>query len=108
MILRIEESRAFKKQWPKVLTPEERADLDRYLHVAPDAGAVMPRMAGLRKLRLRARGRGKSGGARVIYYWESPDGSGVALLRIFARSRSGDMSESDAKRLRRAAEEILS
>jgi hypothetical protein len=33
----------------------------------PDAGDVIPRMGGLRKIRLALPGRGKRGGARVLY-----------------------------------------
>jgi hypothetical protein len=35
----------------------------------PEAGDVIPGGGGLRKLRAPLPGRGKRGGARVIYYW---------------------------------------
>ena len=45
------------------------AALQRLLMVDPDAGDVMPGCGGLRKLRTAdpRRGKGKRGGARVIY-----------------------------------------
>lgn len=35
----------------------------------PEAGKVIPGSGGLRKTRVPAKGHGKRGGARVIYYW---------------------------------------
>jgi hypothetical protein len=37
-----------------------------YLTDHPDAGAVVPGAAGVRKLRWAAKGKGKRGGARII------------------------------------------
>jgi len=42
-------------------------ELESILLANPDAGAVIPGMNGCRKLRIQLPGRGKSGGARVIY-----------------------------------------
>ena len=47
---------------------EELRSLQGFLLVRPDAGDVIPGASGLRKLRWSVRGRGKRGGARVIYY----------------------------------------
>lgn len=48
---------------------EDLRALQNFLVVAPDAGDLVRGGAGLRKLRWSAQGRGKRGGARVIYYW---------------------------------------
>jgi hypothetical protein len=47
---------------------EDLRELQSFLLVSPDAGEVIPGGSGLRKLRWTMRGRGKRGGARVIYY----------------------------------------
>ena len=49
---------------------EDLRALQNFLVVAPDAGDLVRGGAGLRKLRWSAQGRGKRGGARVIYYWD--------------------------------------
>ena len=41
--------------------------LANYLADQPDAGDVMPGAGGVRKLRWAAKGKGKRGGARIIY-----------------------------------------
>jgi hypothetical protein len=38
----------------------------------PEAGALIPKSGGLRKLRWAVPGRGKRGGLRVIYFWDRP------------------------------------
>ena len=53
-------------------TDEDLRALQRFLLVSPEAGALIRGGAGLRKLRWSAQGRGKRGGARVIYYWHVP------------------------------------
>ena len=43
--------------------------IQMYLMGQPDAGDIIPGSGGCRKLRWAAKGHGKRGGARVIYYW---------------------------------------
>src|SRR4030065_1849705 len=52
------------EQW----SDEDLRSLQNFLLATPDAGDVIPGGSGLRKLRWSAKGRGKRGGARVIYY----------------------------------------
>lgn len=47
---------------------EELRALQLELLENPQAGALIPGSHGLRKLRVALEGRGKRGGARVIYY----------------------------------------
>jgi hypothetical protein len=58
--------------WPTradaLLTRDERAELVGLLAFSPHAGELVPGLGGIRKLRLAADGRGKSGAYRVIYY----------------------------------------
>lgn len=52
-------------------TDEELRGLQRFLLVTPTAGDLIRGTRGLRKLRWAASGRGKRGGARVIYYLQT-------------------------------------
>jgi hypothetical protein len=60
------ESKLFTRLVQSYLTDEQYRQLQALLMERPDAGAVIPRSGGMRKLRWRAPGRGKSGGYRVI------------------------------------------
>ena len=57
----------------KLMTEEERAVLVDYLAYNPAAGEVIQRTGGVRKLRWGLKGRGKRGGARVIYFYHGVD-----------------------------------
>ena len=60
---------SFQKDADKVFTDQERDDLSDFISANPVFGDVIPGSGGIRKLRWRARGSGKRGGARVIYYF---------------------------------------
>ena len=60
---------AFAAEW---WSDEDLRRLQNTLLTQPDAGDLIRDGSGLRKLRWAAQGRGKRGGARVIYYWHVP------------------------------------
>ena len=52
------------------LSEEEYLGLQVCLLGNPESGKIVPGSGGVRKLRWAVRGKGKSGGIRVIYYWK--------------------------------------
>jgi hypothetical protein len=68
----------------------------------PDRGDVIPQGGGLRKVRMRLPGRGKSGGARVIYL-HLPKHDTVVLLYVYTKAQRENLSSEQLKRLRDAA-----
>jgi hypothetical protein len=52
---------------------------------------MIQRGAGLRKLRWSAQGRGKRGGARVIYYWQFSQ-QRIYLIHAYAKSERTDLT----------------
>jgi hypothetical protein len=69
-----------------------------YLIDHPDAGVVIPGAAGARKLRWAAKGKGKRGGARVIYLY-LVIAARVYLLRCYAKNVRTDLSPDEKKQL---------
>jgi hypothetical protein len=53
----------------------------------PDKGDLIPRLHGLRKVRLQLAGRGRQGGARVIYLY-LPDRAVLILFYLYTKSQS--------------------
>jgi hypothetical protein len=76
------------------MSEEERADVVTILAADPQAGAVMPRCGGARKLRIRRPGTGKSGGYRVITYYGGDDVP-VFLLTVFAKGEKDNLTHAE-------------
>ncbi|MFC4527500.1 hypothetical protein [Dyella halodurans] len=63
------ETPVFTRQISALVDDEDYAEFQRDLANDPEAGDVIPGTGGLRKIRMAAKGHGKRGGARVIYYY---------------------------------------
>jgi hypothetical protein len=84
----------------KLLTEEERALLVDYLANNPAAGELVPGTGGVRKLRWGLEGRGKRGGARVIYFYHGAD-IPLFALTAYAKNERADLSHKDRNDFRR-------
>jgi mRNA-degrading endonuclease RelE of RelBE toxin-antitoxin system len=84
----------------KLLSEEERAVLVDYLAYNPSAGELVPATGGVRKLRWALEGRGKRGGARVIYFYHSAD-IPLFALTAYAKNERADLSQKDRNDFRR-------
>lgn len=89
------------------LPDSDYARLQLFLIENPGAGDVMPGCGGLRKLRIAdpKRGKGKRGGARVIYLFVTA-ASRFYMLDIYGKDEKDDLSASDKRELRRLAEQL--
>lgn len=74
------------------------SDLQSDLIDNPDAGDVIPGSGGMRKIRWSAKGRGKRGGIRVIYYLMAE--SKIYLLYVYDKREIGDLTMGQTKMLR--------
>ena len=82
-----------------VLTDEEYGDLQFFMAANPAAGDVIEGTGGLRKLRWAGNGKGKRGGARIIYYLVSADDQ-IRLLLIYRKGVKDDLTEAEKRTLR--------
>lgn len=62
------ESKIFERELPNYLNDDEYVQLQMFMMDHPDSGDVVPGSGGVRKLRWYAKGKGKRGGLRVVYY----------------------------------------
>ena len=68
MIRQFVELPVFQKAWMRMgLTDDDLLALERRLLAKPKAGVVMQGSGGAKKVRFEAQGKGKQGGARIIY-----------------------------------------
>ena len=78
---------------------DELAALQADLVANPGAGDVIKGSGGARKVRVAAKGRGKRGGARVIYFFISKSMT-VYLLLAYSKSEKDDLTPAEVKILR--------
>ena len=93
------ETTIFTRQVQAQLTEEAYRALQLYLVLHPDAGAIIPGAGGLRKARWRMPGRGKRGGARIIYYWKTTFDR-IHLVFLYPKNVRSDLSPAELRILR--------
>src|SRR5690606_12568819 len=91
------ETSAFTKRVIEFLTDDEFMGLQMFLLNRPDAGRIVRGSGGVRKLRWAMAGKGKSGGARVIYYWRASEDE-IWLLTIYSKRASQPTSSKELRR----------
>jgi hypothetical protein len=62
-------TQTFDAKADKLLSADERADLEFALARDPEAHPAIPGLSGVRKARFGRQGTGKRGGVRVIYFY---------------------------------------
>ena len=92
----VAETPTFTRQADKLFNEEERQELIDYLADNPLAGDEIPGTGGVRKLRFAARGLGKRGGARVVYFYGGETIPLYALL-AYAKSARTDMNPTERR-----------
>ena len=97
-MLTVAELPEFIRNADKLLTESERLDIIRYLAERPKAGNLMEGTGGVRKLRWGRGGQGKSGGARVVYYFHD-QAMPLYLLTIFAKNERANLTKAQRNEL---------
>jgi hypothetical protein len=101
------ETPAFQRSAALAGMPEQEVtQLIDYLAANPDSGAEIKGTGGCRKVRVAGRGKGKSGGYRVITFFS---GSAIPLFLFYAYSKA-DRDDLDGKQrnaLRAVTKEIV-
>ena len=87
----VAETPIFTRQTEKLFSEDEKRELIDFL-----AGDEIPGTGGVRKVRFAASGRGKRGGARVIYYYLD-DSMPLYALLAYAKNARDDMSPEEKR-----------
>jgi hypothetical protein len=93
----VAETPIFTRQTEKLFSESEKQAVIEFLAHNPFAGDEIPGTGGVRKVRFAASGRGKRGGARIIYYYLDDTMPLYALL-AYAKNDQADLSP-DEKRV---------
>ena len=81
------------------------AEVDRAIEVIardPLCGDLIQGTGGIRKVRFAVKGRGKSGGVRIVYYYYN-ESMPVFLLTVFAKNEKADLARAERNALGKVA-----
>jgi hypothetical protein len=95
----------YEAQVSALLQEEERMAMEFYIACAPEAHPVIPGSGGFRKARWARRGKGKSGGFRVVYFFMTKPGR-IYMAAIYAKSQRKTLSAADRNVLAKLAAQI--
>lgn len=89
----------------KALSETERDMVVELVARDPECGDVIPDTGGLRKLRVPAKGHGKRGGGRVIYYylWDTLP---IYLMGFYPKNERADLTPAQKKAFAAFAERV--
>lgn len=100
------ETQAFHRAADSVgMSEAEIVELIDYLAANPMAGDVMAETGGCRKLRVAARGRGKSGGYRTITFYTG-EMMPVFLITVFGKGEKANLNKAERNKLRTLTKQI--
>jgi hypothetical protein len=94
------ESPIFTEDVKRSLSDEEYAALQLYLVRWPEAGKLISNTGGLRKIRWAARGRGKRGGMRIIYFYAAGRAE-IRMILIYRKGIKDDLTSGEKSALRK-------
>ena len=99
-MLTVLEFPTFQKDAEDLFAATELDDLRTLLAYFPESGDKIPGMRGIRKLRvgLKRAGKGKRGGARVVYFYYNAS-MPLALIAVYAKGEKIDLPASEKKEL---------
>ena len=87
------------------MTEMERDFAVRIVAENPEAGDIIPGGGGVRKVRVPGRGKGKSGGYRVLTYYMTED-TPVFLISVINKSKQANLSDGQKATVKEVAKEI--
>lgn len=88
------ETDSFIKDAEKLMSARERTELVNHVAANPEAGDIIPKTGGVRKLRYAREGQGKSGSFRVIYYYYNMKNP-VFLFTVFGKNERANITDAE-------------
>ena len=93
------ETSVFTRRIKELMSDDEYKDLQEALVSRPDMGAIIQGTGGLRKVRWKLEGKGKSGGVRATYYWMTEDEQ-IYMLYVYPKNEQENLTAEQKKVLK--------
>ena len=101
----VAETPIFQRYADEIWSSDQRNDFIAWIAANPEAGDIITGSGGCRKVRWAASGRGKRGGARVIYFLEAEDI--IWLLIVYTKAQYDNLPTSFLVELKQGVEDAL-
>jgi hypothetical protein len=105
-VITVAETLQYRRKAKGLLSSVEQSEVITYLSANPKAGVLIEETGGIRKLRWRKAGRGKSAGVRVIYYYHS-EVMPLYLLTVFGKNERASLSRKEKRMLSKAVKRLV-
>ena len=100
----VAETPIFQRYAADIWTDAERVEFINWIALNPEAGDLIKGSGGCRKVRWAASGRGKSGGARIIYFNAAEQ---TIWLLIYTKGKFDNLPTSFLSELKQGVEDAL-
>ena len=100
------ETPSYLSRAEKIFSASERAEIVTMLASDPECGEIMQGTGGVRKVRVAVGGRGKSGGARVIYYFHGSESLPILIFAVFTKNEKANLSDTEKNNLAKLTQAI--
>ena len=100
------ETEEFLRKAKPLMSDAEREDLGAYLGANPQAGKIVAKTGGVRKVRWGLAGRGKRCGARVIYYYHS-ERLPLFLLTAYPKNEKANLTQAERNAMKRLVQILV-
>ncbi len=97
------ETSIFTRRIKELMSDDDYKAFQEALVNRPDRGSIIQGSGGLRKVRWKLEGKGKSGGVRAIYYWVTADAQ-IYMLYVYPKSEQEDLTPEQKKALKAIVE----
>ncbi len=99
------ETPVFQRYANEVWSEAERIEFINWIAANPNAGDVIPGSGGCRKVRWASSGKGKRGGARVIYFNATDEV--IWLLIVYTKAKFDNLPKEFLVQLKQGVENAL-
>ncbi len=100
------ETEEFLRKAKPLMSDVEREELVAFLGANPEAGKIVAETRGVRKVRWGLAGRGKRGGARVIYYYHSVR-LPLFLLTAYPKNEKANLTQAERNAMKRLVQILV-
>ena len=96
----------YRRRAAELLSSEEQDAVIDLVADEPTCGDLMPGTGGLRKIRIGRGGKGKRGGARVVYYFHGNEVP-IFLVAVYAKNEKADLTAGEKKEFAALLKELV-